>query len=689
MRRYDLQFIRAFAIVAVLLSHFFPAVFPGGFIGVDIFLFLSGYLFYGGVQRILDVSTSKTTVIAFVKFIVKRVRRIVPVALITLGVSAIAVYKFLIVSRYIPLSEDIRASVLFYQNFHLADKAVDYFSLDDVVSPFQHFWYLATLEQVILLLMIISLLAGLCGYISKISKVSKYIFVGVVACLGITSFIYSIIHTKENSTGAYFICTTRAWEVIFGLLFAFAIKKIRIQYKDQIKTNLYTKIAIVLTTISIIILCLLVLCVDGSKYAFPGAWALVPVACVAVIVSVQFEPKWMNPLPVRFVSDISFSLYLIHFPLLQIVIQSQRVEDNFTTRLILLAISFVMACIGKFIFEDFFNSKKMPDLVAIILVGILLVGVLFACSKLDNSFNKKTFTAKKQYAKLLKELKENPYKCLGANTVQNCDFHGSNDVKKIIPSPAIIYGTNSPTCWHEKKEKEAICKHIKGHSKTIALLGDSHASMWYESINFLAHKRKMNFTEYTTESCLLVPNSNVGSTNFRESCKNNRPLQIENIKKQCPNVLLMISAAYNASHLNDNEYNDQIEKTVNTYKDIATCDTQMVVIRDTPTFKKSDLLPRECLQYKSASECVISKEDAIVRDVNVDAAMQYNSQITESNKKIRVLDFNNIICPNAQNVQTKCSSVQGGINIFADQTHMSKAYILTLTPYLEKQLFGF
>src|SRR3954454_21063792 len=141
--RPEIQSLRALAVGVVVVYHFWPRLLPGGFVGVDVFFVISGFLITAQLLREVDT----TGRVSMSRFWARRARRILPAALFVLLFCAVATVVFVPLNYWQQFFGDLRASTTYGQNWHLAAAAVNYFSADNPPSPVQHFWSLSAEEQ--------------------------------------------------------------------------------------------------------------------------------------------------------------------------------------------------------------------------------------------------------------------------------------------------------------------------------------------------------------------------------------------------------------------------------------------------------------------------------------------------------------------------------------------------------------
>jgi len=315
--RNDIQGLRAIAVLLVIFSHVGVAGFAGGWIGVDVFFVISGFLITGLLIREYD----STNHVSLLQFYIRRAKRILPASLITIVVVLIASNLLLNSIRTANINSDAIWAVGFVSNIHFIRINTDYFTSGLAVSPLQHFWSLAVEEQFYLiwpaLFLLISRQHGMRIRNWSISRSQRVLLIAVIASA--LSLMWSISYTNSNPTSAYFSTLTRVWELGFGVLLACTIPQIRRlteRWTDDERSVAFA--AASWAGLTAIILGACVIIKPGDP--FPGYLALIPVLGAVGIIFGGLAEKQpipnrilsMQPLP--FIGLISFSLYLWHWP---------------------------------------------------------------------------------------------------------------------------------------------------------------------------------------------------------------------------------------------------------------------------------------------------------------------------------------------------------------------------------------
>ncbi|MGQ7310898.1 acyltransferase family protein [Microbacterium arabinogalactanolyticum] len=303
--RGDIQGLRAIAVLAVFAAHAtsLPA---GGFIGVDIFFVISGFLITGLLIR----EFTRTGRISLVRFYKRRIRRLAPAAVATLAVTVAASAAIFYPARSEPIAVDGVWSFFFVSNWRFILQKTDYFAQDGPVSPLQHFWSLSVEEQFYLVWPVL-LLVVMGAFVARRrwdrAKVAGTLIVSVV----IVSFALGYVWPFTIPSVAYFNTVTRAWELGAGGLLAVFTPAL---------SRMARRLRGVLAAVGIVLMVLGLLLIT-EDLPFPAPWAVVPVLGTALVIAAGAGAS-RPPLPllswrpIRYIGDISYSLYLWHFPAL-------------------------------------------------------------------------------------------------------------------------------------------------------------------------------------------------------------------------------------------------------------------------------------------------------------------------------------------------------------------------------------
>lgn len=310
-RRLDIEGLRAVAVLAVVFDHLLHWP-QGGFIGVDIFFVISGYLITGILLREAQV----TGKISFKKFYTRRIKRILPAAALVLAVTVAMAYVLYYAGRANSIAADAFWSLIFSANWRFAILGTDYMNSGASVSPLQHYWSLGVEEQFYIVWPWI-ILMGL--FIAKKirlnSRGTTLVLSAAIVVPLLLSFAYSLWETRVVHTVAYFSTFSRGWELAAGALLAVATANFS-------GFGLFAKTALHWVGLSIIAGSLVFI---GPNAAFPGPYALFPVLGASLVIlagSGRYvegydKSAWLlTNAASTYIGKISYSLYLWHFPVI-------------------------------------------------------------------------------------------------------------------------------------------------------------------------------------------------------------------------------------------------------------------------------------------------------------------------------------------------------------------------------------
>lgn len=354
--RTEIQALRAIAVSAVIIVHIWPQVLTGGFIGVDIFFVISGYLITAHLLREIDL----TGTVKLSHFWARRVRRLLPAAFTVLLFSLVVALVLLPWSAWLQNLKEIAASALYVQNWALAADAVDYFAAENDPTLAQHFWSLSVEEQFYLvwpLLMLAAIWAG--NRFSRDAATRRRAILFALIGIFLSSFAASIIWTEIAPASAYFSTVTRAWEFAVGGLLVFvrpwsATGRRALDHGSAHLTASWGGLALIAVAL---------VTYDGAT-PFPGYTALLPVLGTAAIIwagesNVVGSPTAVGRLaPIQWVGDVSYSAYLWHWPFVLMYEALRGYQPGLVGGVAILAATFAVAWLSKKLIEDPFRTHR-------------------------------------------------------------------------------------------------------------------------------------------------------------------------------------------------------------------------------------------------------------------------------------------------------------------------------------------
>ncbi len=349
--RPDIDGIRAIAVTAVLLFHCGFATFSGGYIGVDIFFVISGYLITGHLAAEIAVSGR----VSIGKFYERRIRRIVPALVVVLVITELAGAWLLLPSYLVRASKALAAAALSVSNVYLW-QASNYFEPSSNFQPFLHTWSLSVEEQFYLFIPIVM---GLTGKLVR----GRWLLLFGPLVLG--SFALSVYATTRGPTANFYLLPTRAWELGIGSLLATVPLP---PIKRQLTSDLVSALALLLMVVPVFLY--------DDATAFPGLNALYPCLGSALLIYVGgatttgFVTRLLSSRPFVAVGLISYSLYLVHWPLIALMrFQTVAPLTNLQV-VIVLSLSFVLATLcWRFVERPFRHATPFMTRARVLLGG--------------------------------------------------------------------------------------------------------------------------------------------------------------------------------------------------------------------------------------------------------------------------------------------------------------------------------
>ena len=350
--RSDIQSLRAIAVMLVIAGHLFPLNIKGGFIGVDIFFVISGFVIT--LQMTKLYSTSPSTFLR--DFYSKRIKRILPSALLVTMLSLLATSYFLGPVAVNEAKQDGGWTTIFLGNFHFHNMSLDYFDTGTQASPFQHFWSLSIEEQFYLIWPALFLILMIKA---KSIRTRQSVLLAIIGF----SLSMALYLSEMKSDPIFFISSSRVWELAVGALLGLSTVSIRLPK-------------------SLINLCLSILLVASITISptmqWPGFLSIPVIVATAVILINNpslGRVKALDNKMMRYIGDLSYLLYLWHWPIF-IIIKGVSSSFGNVEKLYIALLTFALSVITHHFFENpiRFSTKTTPG--TTISLGISAVAVL-------------------------------------------------------------------------------------------------------------------------------------------------------------------------------------------------------------------------------------------------------------------------------------------------------------------------
>jgi len=330
--RSDIDGLRAIAVLSVLAFHVSPMRFKGGFVGVDIFFVISGFLISSIIYSELESNT-----FSIVEFYVRRIRRIYPALFIVLASVCVAGWFLLLPSGFTKLGEQIAGGSAFVANFVLWWQS-GYFSAESAQVPLLHLWSLGVEEQYYLIFPLICI----AFYRAK----SRWTLPAAFLAIALISMAVNVANVTKHPEATYFLPLSRLWELFVGAGLSLCMQRnLQAAWEGHFLVKWRTGIGF-------LGLALIVVSIFGiDEYdAFPGWWALLPTVGAALVIAAG-QSAWSNRYilsckPAVFVGLISYPLYLWHWPILSFLNVANSfwgLERSHVLKAAMIVLSFILA----------------------------------------------------------------------------------------------------------------------------------------------------------------------------------------------------------------------------------------------------------------------------------------------------------------------------------------------------------
>lgn len=632
--------MRGLAVALVVIYHLWPDVLPGGYIGVDVFFVISGFLITGMLAQ-MAMQEGRVSLIGFYS---RRVRRLLPAATLVLLATLCGTLLFLSKARWEETANQILASALYVENWRLAQIAVSYLDADSLPSPVQHYWSLSIEEQFYIVWPI--LMIGTIWLSRRKGLPLRRSLVWVLSLVFGASLIASAATTWLDAAQAYFVTQTRLWELALGGLLVLTEQRFRLDVLAR-RLLLIAGLAGILVSASWF----------SAATPFPGASALLPtLATVFVILAGDIgigRFRGLDPKILRFVGDRSYSIYLWHWPLITFFL-ALGYSLTLVSGLGLAVLTIALSDLSYRYVEQRYRRiqtdawwKPLGYGTVAVLTCVIASGCLLHALKTETIDTALIGTPSYPGPAALVS---------GVPTPANVDL--LPPLARLRRDVPVVYVSK---CHQEQDGTDATGCRLgdTAGSKTIVLVGDSHAAQWVPALDKIAKDRKFRLVSFTKAACpfTLAP---IGGNKPYVACAEWREQVLAEIIKLKPALVFTSQSNYGSV-----PREEMIDGLRNLWRKLTQTGARIVAIRNTPYIRFD---PGECLGATPA-KCFSSRGDgAPSDDLTLAAKAEHN---------VTFIDMNDAICG-----PQLCPAVVGNIIVWRDNHHLTASYSLALAPYL-------
>lgn len=629
----------------------------GGYVGLDIFYVLSGFLITGLILKEMDRSGT----VSIRDFYARRAKRLLPLSAFVLVFIAIGSLLIFGPVRQVEVGGDIFSAALYFVNWHFIAGNVDYFAFEEgLLSPVQHYWSLSVEEQFYVLWPLLLLFIGTIA--TRTRRRFRGLMFLVLLPLAIASLVYSIVYTGSEPQKAYFSTLTRGWELAFGGLLALVLPRaIRI---PRLASTLLVGGGVVAITLGAVLL--------KEIDPYPGWRALIPVlGTMAVIIGGSatgrgLAVRFLSIAPLQYLGKISYAWYLWHWPFVVFAIAIWGHLSPEWLIVVTLAAWIPSEISHRLIEEPFRRSKflnvrpkRALAIGAVCTIATVAVGLGLNTNRLGIDSASEVEVA-------------------GAAVISD-GFKPQEKAKKIKPTPlnaredrgrmyeegCLVQGetTESGDCSFGRKEGK----------KTVVLIGDSHALQYFPAMERIADERDWRLVGLSRGNCLIA------DMEYRKYCDRWRANTLDRVDRIKPELVVLSTSTLDRFRAKeDGEEMSRkdsqphlVDGLTRTLKRLKKTGAKVAVIRDQA---RAPFLPHECVAENPdhLRKCDFEPKRRDEWAFDRDAAKRVN---------VKLIDPMPMLCRDG-----RCPSVIGDALVYRDTYHLSATFARTLAPWLKKQL---
>jgi peptidoglycan/LPS O-acetylase OafA/YrhL len=658
--RREIQGLRALGLVLVFIAHAELSFGEGGFVALDTFFVMSGFLITGLILKEIE----KTGTLSLTAFYGRRIRRLLPVACTVLVFVLIASWLLYSPVENDRVAGDVVAASLYVVNWRFAQQEVDYFAVDPTDSPLQHFWSLSVEEQFYLVWPALLLLA-LVAARGRGPRAFRRALWAVVAGLGIPAFVYSVFILDYATDAAYFSTIPRVWEFAAGGALALALSPALRLHRAVCSALAWGGLAAILAGAFLF----------TEAMAYPGMLALAPtLGTVAVIVAATATAdvaaiRLLSRPVMQYVGDLSYAWYCWHWPVLVFARAATGEELVGLAALGVIALSGIPTVISHYLIENPLRySRRLAaaprralgfGVACVVGAGALAFGLIAVQPSIPVAPPSAVLgaaAADRQLQRTVAWLRPDPRSA-------------RDDRGRVFRDGCLVRQgeSTSPPCVYGNPRS----------GRTVVLYGNSHAMHWFPALERVAQRRDWRLVVLTRAGCAI------GDVRFSRRCDAWREHALRRIEqRELPElVVLATSTSMSVGVVVAGRRRSQADSVPHlrrglerTLRRLRATGARVIVINDLP---RSPHDVPDCVseQPDSLDRCAFRREQRPERAFDAQSAAAVDGA--------HALDPAPIVCPGGV-----CPAVMGNALVYRDDNHFTATFARTLSPWLDAALEG-
>lgn len=694
--RLDVEGLRAFAVLVVLVYHLDHEWLPGGFVGVDIFFVISGFL----ITSHLVKEFARNGTIALGSFYSRRIMRLIPASTLVLVATGIGTVVFVPRILWQQFGIDLLAAGGYSLNWVLAARSVDYLAEDSAASPVQHYWSLAVEEQFYILWPLLVLIAAM--FAVRIRRASTAVVLIAAVLVFSASFALALRAAAIGDVSSYFTTTTRLWELAIGAIVAVSLTTIR--------SSVPARAFPFLSNLGLLALVGSASLIDGSVW--PSGWTLMPAVGVALILifsdrgSASVASRILSWRPLVFIGGISYAIYLWHWPL--IVFASYVTHDKplLVSALVLVGSILLSVLSAKFVerplrFSRHFANKPVRGFalggISLALTGALGLGIIMSAPA--NVLEAPPGASPAGARDLPTEV----------DLAQVSESISQARVSWVLPSPldAVedVPRVYEDGCQQSTTSSDVVSCSYGGTNDVpvLALVGDSKAAQWEPALSAIAESRGFKLVTFLKSSCAYTTATiDLNGSTYPSCAEWARNVERELLRLK-PTAVLTSQVRAGVHMPSDSKSSEEggragmVDSLKSMWTTLSEKGVRVLVLGDTPQTGGNVY---ECVAENpdDLNACSYDKEEGVeasalptqmsaVRGLGgqvIDAGSPATWTTASESDRPSVIDFTSVICPAA----TECPPVVGNVMIYRSGSHITATYVETLGERLDAILLA-